>query len=70
MAHSMGFIGLLREFLESSTIHGLVYISTAKVEIMLLHIMLYYTPFCSDKNRKTCLVLYCLYWLFGGQLSH
>jgi hypothetical protein len=29
----MRFIGILREFLESSTIHGLVYISTAKVGV-------------------------------------
>jgi hypothetical protein len=29
----MGFLGVLREFLESSTIHGLVYISTAKLRV-------------------------------------
>jgi hypothetical protein len=28
---AMGFLKILREFLEASTIHGLVYISTAKV---------------------------------------
>jgi hypothetical protein len=27
----MGFVAILREFLESSTIHGVAYISTAKV---------------------------------------
>ena len=29
----MGVLATLREFLESSTIHGLVYISTAKVGV-------------------------------------
>jgi hypothetical protein len=29
----MRFLATLREFLESSTIHGLVYISTAKVGV-------------------------------------
>jgi hypothetical protein len=35
VARVMGFLGILREFLESSTIHGLQYVSTAKVSLKL-----------------------------------
>ena len=53
---------ILREFLESSTIHGLIYISTAKVKL--------FEPFSEsfvvDQVRKNPLVLSCLLWVHLG----
>jgi hypothetical protein len=39
---AMGMVGILREFLESSTIHGVGYISTAKVKSQVAFFKLHY----------------------------
>ena len=48
LALDCGVMDILREFLESSTIHGVAHISTSKVNIF--HILLHWTPLLELDN--------------------
>ena len=54
----------LLEFLESSTIHGLSYLSTARVCFIVFFPIFIF--FLSDKISKDSLVSCCLPWIHRG----
>ena len=55
---------ILREFLESSTIHGLTYISTARVRLVWCSLfLLQYMLFLADKDCKDFLGWSCMSWV-------
>ena len=59
---------ILREFLESSTIHGLTYISTARVGFC--RFVSLFIVFPPDKVSKDSLDFSCLSWIYRGWNPH
>ena len=57
---------ILKEFLESSTIHGLTYIASAKVSLRVTFILSF---LILDKVCKTSLALCCFRWICRGRNS-